>query len=75
VSGALPGRTELLMRIVGPKPNGFLWPTLVRFTTSQVEVWIRQLSTGERRYYRLDGSTPGSEELDGLFDRDGFPPT
>jgi hypothetical protein len=40
-----------------------------------VEVWIRQVSTGEMRYYRLDGSTPGSEELDGLFDRDGFPPT
>jgi hypothetical protein len=75
VSGALPGRTEVLMRIVGPKPNGFLWPTLVRFTTSQVEVWIRQLSTGETRYYRLDGSTPGSEDLDGLFDREGFPPT
>ena len=74
VSGALSGRTEVLLRIVGPKPNGFLWPTLVRFTTSQVEVWIQQLSTGEWRYYRLDGSDPGSEELDGLFDRDGFRP-
>jgi hypothetical protein len=74
VSGALPGRTEVLLRIVGPKPNGFLWPTIVRFTTSQVEVWIEQLATGEVRYYRLDGSTPGSEDLDGLFDRDGFQP-
>ena len=74
VSGALPGRTEVLLRIVGPKPNSFLWPTIVRFTTSQVEVWIQQLSTGDWQYYRLDGSNPGSEELDGRFDRDGFRP-
>ncbi|HEX6199307.1 MAG TPA: hypothetical protein VF150_03505, partial [Thermoanaerobaculia bacterium] len=74
VSGALPGRTEVLLRVVGPKPNGFLWPTIVRFTTSQVEVWIDQLSSGVGRYYRLAGSSPGSESLDGEFDRGGFPP-
>jgi hypothetical protein len=73
-SGALPGRSEVVTRIVGPKPNGRLWPTLVRFTTSQVEVWIEQLATGERRYYLLEGATPTSGELDGLFDRFGFPP-
>lgn len=75
VSGALEGRSELFVRIVGPKPNGFLWPTLVKFSTSTVEVWIEQLSTGVRRYYRLEGASPGSSELPGLFDRDGFRPT
>lgn len=74
VSGALPGRSEVFVRVVGPKPNGRLWPTLVKFTTSTVEVWIEQLSTGIVRYYRLEGATPGSSELPGLFDRDGFSP-
>lgn len=74
VSGAIPGRSELFVRVVGPKPNGRLWPTLVRFSTSTLEVWIEQLPAGDVRYYRLEGATPGSSSLDGLFDRDGFPP-
>ena len=74
VSGALPGRSEVFVRVVGPKPNGKLWPTLVKFTTSTVEVWIEQLATGVIRYYRLEGATPGSSDLPGLFDRDGFSP-
>lgn len=73
-SGSLPGRSEVEVRIVGPKPNGYLWPNVVRFTTSQVEVWIEQIATGERRYYLLDGVDPESNELDGLFDRFGFLP-
>jgi large repetitive protein len=72
VSGALPGRSELFLRIVGPRPNGFLWPILVRFTTSRVEVWIEQVSTGVLQHYVLDAATPGSDELNGLFDRRGF---
>ena len=74
VSGSLPGRSEVFVRIVGPKPNGNLWPTLVKFTTSRVEVWIEQLATGEVEYYDLPGATPGVDELDGLFDRGGFEP-
>lgn len=74
VSGALPGRTEVQLRVIGPRPNGFLWPTIVKFTTSTVEVWIEQISTGEVEYYGLDGATPGSSELPGLFDRTGFQP-
>lgn len=74
ISGAVPGRSELFIRIVGPKPNGKLWPTLVRFSTSTLEVWIEQLSTGDLEYYRLEGATPGSSDLTGLFDRDGFTP-
>lgn len=72
VSGSVPGRSELFLRVIGPRPNGFLWPTLVRFTTSDVEVWVEQLATGEVRYYRLPAATPGSSSLDGLFDRQGF---
>ncbi len=74
VSGAVPGRSEVFVRVVGPKPNGRLWPTLVKFTTSQVEVWIEQIASGELRYYDLPGARPGVDELPGLFDRNGFVP-
>lgn len=74
VAGALPDRPEVFVRVVGPKPNGRLWPTLVKFTTSEVEVWVEQLSTGGVKYYRLEGAQPGFDELPGLFDRDGFVP-
>ena len=73
-SGSVPGRTEVLVRVVGPKPNGFLWPTLVKLTTSDVDVWIEQTSTGEVRHYFLPGASPGIDTLDGLFDRFGFSP-
>lgn len=71
-SGAIVGRSEIFIRIVGPRPNGFLWPTLVKFTTSEVEFWIEQTSTGARQYYRLAGAAPNVDELPGLFDREGF---
>jgi ELWxxDGT repeat protein len=74
ISGALPGRSEVFVRVVGPKPNGRLWPTLVKLTTSQVDVWIRQIATGAIRHYRLEGASPGFDELPGLFDRQGFEP-
>lgn len=74
LSGAIPGRSEVFLRVVGPKPNGRMWPTLVKFSTSTVEVWLRQHSTGLLRYYRLEGARPGFDELPGLFDRVGFEP-
>jgi hypothetical protein len=74
VSGALPGRSELFVRVIGPRPNGKLWPVLVRFTTSTVEVWIEQLASGDLQYYRLEGASPGSSDLTGFFDRAGFTP-
>jgi len=74
VSGAIPGRSEVFLRVVGPKPNGYLWPTLVKFSTSRVQIWIEQISTGTIRYYDLAGATPGSSSLPGLFDREGFQP-
>lgn len=74
VSGALPGRSELFLRILGPRPNGFLWPTLVRFTPSRVAVEIEQVHTGARRVYVLDPVPPGTDDLPGLQDRTGFLP-
>jgi hypothetical protein len=74
LSGPQPGRPELLVRMLGPMPNGYLWPALARFTTSPVEVWIQQVKTGAVRYYRLNGVPQGSSELNGLFDRQGFRP-
>jgi ELWxxDGT repeat protein len=74
LSGAVPGRAELFVRVIGPRPNGYLWPTLVRFTTSQAEVWIEQNKTGIVRYYRLEAVPRDSDELNGLVDRTGFRP-
>jgi hypothetical protein len=76
VAGALPDRAELFVRIVGPKPNGKLWPTLVKFSTSRIEVWIEQTGSGVIRYYELPEVTPGEQRLslDGLADKLGFDP-
>jgi len=74
ISGAVPGRSELFLRMVGPKPNGFLWPNIVKFSTSQIEIWIEQLSTGQLNYYKLDAAAAGETDLNGLFDRFGFEP-
>jgi large repetitive protein len=72
LSGSVPGRSEVFLRVIGPRPNGFYWPTVVRFTTSKVEVWVEREATGEARHYELEGLAPGLETLDGLFDREGF---
>ncbi len=76
LSGALPGRSELFVRVIGPRPNGFLWPNLLKFSTSELEVWIRQVATGQIRYYRLPSVEPGEDVLDlsGLADKKGFQP-
>jgi hypothetical protein len=74
VSGAIPGRPEVLLRVVGPRPNGLLWPTIVKFTTAEVEVVVRQVRTGQTKTYLLEGAAPGFDELTGLFDRNGFVP-
>ncbi|MEO6194457.1 MAG: fibronectin type III domain-containing protein [Thermoanaerobaculia bacterium] len=74
VSGAIPGRSEVFVRIVGPRPNGYLWPTIVRFTPSRVEVDIQQISTGITKTYVLPAVPPDSDELSGLQDRTGFLP-
>ncbi|HWM92109.1 MAG TPA: PPC domain-containing protein [Thermoanaerobaculia bacterium] len=74
ISGAIPTRTEILIRVIGPRPNGFLWPTVVKLNTTQTEVWIQQISTGVTKYYLLPGAGPTSSDLPGFFDRNGFLP-
>lgn len=74
VSGALAGRSEVFIRILGPRPNGFLWPTITRFTPSRVDVDIVQLSSGDFQSYTLNAVPPGSDDLSGLQDRTGFLP-
>jgi hypothetical protein len=73
VATATPGRTEVLLRIV-PRLNGFLWPHILRFNGPKTEVWIRQVSTGQQKYYSLPAISPGSDALPGLIDRTGFLP-
>jgi hypothetical protein len=74
VSGAVPGRSEVFLRIIGPRPNGYLWPTIVRFTPSRVEVDVQQISTGITKTYVLPAIPSDSDELTGLQDRTGFLP-
>lgn len=74
VAGAFPNRAEVLVRIVGPKPNGYLWPTIVKFNTTRTEVWIEQVSTGSIKYYRLPALAVDSSELPGFVDKTGFLP-
>ncbi len=74
VSGNLPGRSEAFLRILGPRPNGFLWPTITRFTPSRVEVDMHQVSSGQTNTYILPAVPPGVDELSGLQDRTGFQP-
>lgn len=74
VSGALPGRSELFLRILGPRPNGFLWPTIVRFTPSRVVVDVHQRSRDRTKRYVLRPVPPGVDDLSGLQDRTGFRP-
>lgn len=74
LSGAVPGRSELYLRILGPRPNGFLWPTIIRFTPSKVLVEIVQQSTLEVQQYILDAVAPANENLSGRQDRGGFSP-
>lgn len=72
VSGAVAGRPEVYLRVVGPRPNGYFWPTIVRFTPSRVEVEIEQISTGEVKRYTLEAVPSNTDDLPGLQDRTGF---
>ena len=73
VSGALEGRPELFIKVLGPRPNGFLWAQVARFTPSRVVIWLRQVSTGFVRHYELDATGPGHVPF-GLQDRQAFFP-
>lgn len=74
VAGALAGRPEIFVKVIGPRPNGFLWVQLIRFTPSKVEVWLRQEATGLINYYRLDALPPTGGPLVGVEDRTAYLP-
>lgn len=73
VGGALAGRPEVFVKMVGPRPNGFLWTQVSRFTPARVELWVRQTATGFLRYYALDALGP-EEQPTGIQDRTAFLP-
>jgi hypothetical protein len=73
-SGALAGRPEVFVKVIGPRPNGFLWVQISRFTPSKVEVWVRQTSSGVVRYYVLDAVGSQADDVPGLQDRMAFSP-
>ena len=74
ISGAIAGQPEIFARMPGPKGNGYLWPTIVKFNTSRVDIWIEQITTSIVKHYVLEGASPGNDVLPGLFDRTGFTP-
>lgn len=74
VATSIPDRAEVLLRIIGPRPNGYLWPEIVRFNTTKTEVWIQQITTGATKYYVLPAVPQSSGTLPGLIDRTGFRP-
>jgi hypothetical protein len=74
LAGAVSDRTEIFVRIIGPRPNGFLWPQVVRFTVARVEVWVQEGTSGPIKYYLLPGVSQDSDTLNGLVDRQGFLP-
>lgn len=73
VSGAVPGRTEVELRVIGPRPNGFLWLQAVRFTPSRVVLRVRQISTGVVREYVMAAVGPDDTPTN-LEDRTAFAP-
>lgn len=74
VSGALAGRPEAFLKVIGPRPNGFLWVQVSRFTPSRLRIWIRQVSSGDIRFYELDAVGPTEDDVSGLQDRTAFSP-
>jgi hypothetical protein len=74
VSGALAGRAEIFVKVIGPRPNGFLWAQVSRFTPSKVEIWLRQIKTGKINYYALAPVPAGVDNVSGLQDRGAFQP-
>lgn len=73
-SGALPGRPEVFVKLIGPRPNGFLWVQISRFTPSEVHVMVRKTSTQAVQEYTLPAVGAASDDVSGLQDREAFVP-
>jgi len=74
VSGALAGRSEVFVKVIGPRPNGRLWAQISRFSPAKLEIWLRQLGSGEINYYILDAVGNDASDVSGLQDREAFLP-
>jgi hypothetical protein len=74
VSSELRGRTAVLLRIIGPRPNGYLWFQATRFPAQQADIEVQQLSTGIVKTYRLERLDPDDTEIPGRLDRTAFRP-
>ena len=74
VSGALEGRPEAFVKVIGPRPNGFYWAQVSRFTPSKLEIWLRQTSSGQVNYYLLEAVGATDDNVSGLQDRQAFQP-
>lgn len=59
VSGAVRGRTDVRIRLHGPRPDGTFSVSVTRLTRAQVEVWVERPATGDRRYYLLAAGRSG----------------
>jgi ELWxxDGT repeat protein len=70
VAGAVAGRTDLLLRALGPRPNGRLQITLAKLVPARAEIWLEHEASGHRRYYLLDATA--GQHLGGLIDRTSF---
>jgi hypothetical protein len=73
-SGALEGRPEIYIRVIGPRPNGHLMVQAVKFSPTRIELWVRQTSTGKIRYYDLSAVPASGDTLPGLQDNEAFLP-
>ena len=74
VSSELRGRTAVLLRIIGPRSNGYFWFQATRFPAQQVDIEVQQLSTGIIKTYRLDRLDPDDTQIPGRLDRTAFLP-
>ena len=74
IQGALAGRPELFLKVIGPRPNGYLWVQVSRFTPSEVELWVRRTGSGQINYYRLAAVALTDDDVSGLQDRTAFSP-
>jgi hypothetical protein len=73
VSGKVRHRTDVLLRVDGPQPDGSFSVTVARLTHAQVEVWVERPATGDKRYYRLEAVPAGRSDTAVLTGRFAFP--
>lgn len=74
IAGVIPSRTEVLLRVIGPRPNGWMHAQVIKFTVSRVEVWVNDLATGLTRYYELNSVGAESSILPGIVHKEAFVP-